>query len=862
MIFDQKLEYHLLSGLLRKPEEYLNIQPFFSEQDIYAGDSLLRQSVFSLIKRAVESGESVDATIIAQRLESLGITFDEEISAGKFVESLAFRSVPEGSVYKTAIELKKLSERRKTIEAMGRAVDKLKSLPRSASITEIQDIVDKEVNSQMSQIDSGESGPVNIYDDLEYLIEDRGNNPIKDFGMMGPYKRVNEIYGSLVRPGNITVIVARAKSGKMQPLYSRVLTPTGWKTMGEIQKGDMVMSENLEPVMVSETFEHKQKDIYRISFKDGRIVDCGKDHLWKVWARSYKNSKGGLPDWQVIDTEEIIRKLSLVRDRVYVPLISPVDSANVELPLDPYFMGALIGDGCLREKVAIESSDPDIIEKCMSSLGDDFYFKKRDKEISKSSCYNILCKSTYRKKKNPIWIKLEELGLAGKYSYEKEIPEIYLNSSLEQKMELIRGLMDTDGTLCVKKSGEYGSLEYSTSSEKLAKQVQNLIWSIGGWAKIAVKKTFYKDKNGEKIHCRPCYRVRIKHPNSSEFFFCKRKKDKTLWDKKKITNKVEIVKIEKLENKEDCKCLEIKSDSRLYITDNFIVTHNTTIALDYTTFVADKYNVNVLHFDNGEMSKEELQFRQAAALTGVPLYLLETGQWRQAGEAIITKVRDGLKRAKKLKFYYYCVGGMSPDEMVAAAKKFYYSVVGRGKEMILSFDYLKSTGQLTGNNTEYQFFGEVTDKFKKLIQKDILFDNKPMISLFTSVQSNRSGIVSNRRPDQINDDESQVGGSDKIIQLATHLAILRKKTTDEILEDGEQFGTHKLIFRAARHLGQDTAGHLEPVKDGDRLKDNFINLSIKNFIVKECGDLRDIVEYKQLNTSLEKTYNRNEPTDF
>lgn len=501
MIYDQKLEHHLLSGLLRKPDEFLKIQSFFSERDIYAEDSLLRQSIFSLIKRAVESGESVDATIIAQRLESLGMKFDEEIPVGQFVESLALRNVPEGSVYKTALELRKLSERRKTIEAMGRAIDKLKSLPRSAPIVEIQEIIDKEVNSQMSQIDSDDVEPVNIYDDLEQLIEERGNNPIKDFGMMGPYKRVNEIYGSLVRPGNITVIVARAKSGK------------------------------------------------------------------------------------------------------------------------------------------------------------------------------------------------------------------------------------------------------------------------------------------------------------------------------------------------------------------------TTVALDYTTYISDKYSVVVLHFDNGEMSKEELQFRQAAALTGVPLYLLETGQWRQAGEDIVNRVRDGLKRTKKLKFYYYCVGGMSPDEMVASAKRFYYSKVGRGKEMILSFDYLKSTGQLTGNTTEYQFFGEVTDKFKKLIQKDILFNNNPMISLFTSVQSNRSGIVSNKRPDQINDDESQVGGSDKIIQLATHLAILRKKTTDEILEDGEEFGTHKLIFRAARHLGKDTAGHLEPVKIGDRLADNFINLEIKNFHITERGDLRDIADKKSINTKLENSH-KHEPDAF
>jgi replicative DNA helicase len=127
MIFDQKLEHHLLSGLLRKPNEYLTIQSFFSENDIYSEDSLLRRTILSLIRQAVEKGEgeSVDAMIIAQRLEGLGIKFDEEIPVGQFVESLALRNIPEGSVYKAAVELKKLSERRKLLKAMADASETL-----------------------------------------------------------------------------------------------------------------------------------------------------------------------------------------------------------------------------------------------------------------------------------------------------------------------------------------------------------------------------------------------------------------------------------------------------------------------------------------------------------------------------------------------------------------------------------------------------------------------------------------------------------------------------------------------------------------------------------------------------------------
>jgi replicative DNA helicase len=288
-----------------------------------------------------------------------------------------------------------------------------------------------------------------------------------------------------------------------------------------------------------------------------------------------------------------------------------------------------------------------------------------------------------------------------------------------------------------------------------------------------------------------------------------------------------------------------------------------SLAMDYCCFVGDKYDVFVLHFDNGEMSKEELIFRRVSAITGVPHYLLQSGKWKYAGEEIVKKVRTALAKIKggKSKFYYYCVAGMTVDEMVSLAQKFYYNKVGRGKRMILSFDYIKTTNQLNGNLTEWQVVGEIVDKFKKFIQKDVLFDGKPMIGMFTSVQSNRMGVTTNKSSDKIIDDESIVSLSDRIIQFSSHMFILRKKTIDEILDDGQEHGTHKLICIKARHLGEDVAGHLEPVKIEDSLRNNFINLEFKNFAIRECGDLREIARKKQSQAN-PKTNTDDEPIDF
>lgn len=266
----------------------------------------------------------------------------------------------------------------------------------------------------------------------------------------------------------------------------------------------------------------------------------------------------------------------------------------------------------------------------------------------------------------------------------------------------------------------------------------------------------------------------------------------------------------------------------------------TQFCMHYATQVSAKYDVPVLHFDNGEMSKEELIMRQCASISGVPSHLLESGEWRQAGEDVVNKVRSTWDKVKNLKFYYYNVGGMDVDSMVSTLKRFYYAKVGRGNPMILSFDYIKTSNESSGNKNEWQIVGEMVDKFKKCVQKEILHDGLPIISMITSVQSNRYGITNNRNAQNIVDDESIVSLSDRIIQFCSHMFILRNKTADEIEVEGGGFGTHKFINIKSRHLGKDIAGALEPVQIGDALRKNLVNLEFKNFNITERGDLRDV----------------------
>jgi len=502
MIYNFELEKQLLAGLLKDPERLAEISNFISNSDFYSKQSSLHSAIFRIIRQAIDSGDEIDEVIIAQRVNDIGLSFEDNLNPSDYIKSLSLRKVPEGNILKTAKELKKYTIRREILESSQEIARKMKNIAPESSYREIIELADNVYNSRINLYEIGNDTPENIYEEMEALVEERGNNPVTEFGMMGPHEKINEIYGSLLRAGNITVIVARSGVGKTQ--------------------------------------------------------------------------------------------------------------------------------------------------------------------------------------------------------------------------------------------------------------------------------------------------------------FC----------------------------------------------------------MDYSTKVSLKYNVPVLHFDNGEMSKEELIMRQCAALSGVSMHLLESGKWRNAGEDVVEKVRAVWPKISKLKFYYYNVGGMDVDSMVNTLKRFYYAKVGRGNQMVFSFDYIKTTSESGGNKSEWQVVGEMVDKFKKCVQKEILHEGNPVIPMITSVQSNRYGITNNRNSQNVVDDESIVSLSDRITQFCSHMFILRSKTGDEVESEGERFGSHKLINVKARHLGQDIAGAIEPVSIGDTLRKNAINLNFNNFNITERGDLRDIARALNGEEELDTNEHQEEIPDF
>jgi phosphate starvation-inducible protein PhoH len=368
-----------------------------------------------------------------------------------------------------------------------------------------------------------------------------------------------ELYNG-IRNNTLTICQGPAGTAKAQPLDSLILTPNGWITMGDIEVGDRVISDDGNSTIVTGVFPQGKKDIWELSFSDGSKVECCSDHLWFVTSekdRKSKNPKSG----SVKTTLEIIESLYTKRGRLNytIPITSPVNLNERKVEIDPYLFGILLGDGCFREHVELTTSDEEIINYFQNSIEEYEILTNRD-------LYNYSVTSDIKKNKNKYIKYLKELGLYNLKSDNKFIPNEYKYNSLDNRIKLLRGLMDSDGSI-----DKDGSIYFGSNSIRLVNDVKELIQSLGG---IATDHSPYNPsvKKSEKIS----YRITVTmNPNINPFSF-KRKLDRVIPKTKYKPNR--YITSAKLIGKKEAQCIMVDSPSRLYLTNDYIVTHNTFVA--------------------------------------------------------------------------------------------------------------------------------------------------------------------------------------------------------------------------------------------------------------------------------------------
>lgn len=379
---------------------------------------------------------------------------------------------------------------------------------------------------------------------------------------------------------NAPLLMMPTGSGKGLVLTAKIKIPGGWTEMGRLRVGDTVTAWDGAPTKVTGVYPQGTKAIYRITFADGRSTECDLSHLWRVYSAAKRQ-------WiRVINTAEIERLLRVktFMDRLYIDLPEPEDCPDKELELDPYSLGLLLGDGGTSNgDVNIATPDQHVVDHFSDTLPDGLAIIRRSRYaygIAKQKGHGVL---------NPYITKLRKLGLMGKRAWEKHIPKEYFHGSIAQRQALVQGLLDTDGTV----DKDNGTISFTSTSKELAEGMQYLIRSLGGIATITTRIPSYTYK-GEKLKGRLAYTVFIRHKKPSSLFRLPRKKERTKDDNQYAKGlRLRIKSVEYVGHKES-RCISVSHSDHLYVTDDFIVTHNTVTALATTSKIGYRFAVVVL----------------------------------------------------------------------------------------------------------------------------------------------------------------------------------------------------------------------------------------------------------------------------
>ena len=547
-------------------------------------------------------------------------------------------------------------------------------------------------------------------------------------------------------------VMAEGKVGKAQPLSSQVLRPLGWVSMGDLHVGDDVVSLDGNTSFITGIYPQGKKTVYTITFSDGRTVRCSEDHLWSVAdADNFKRD-----GYRVLDTKTIQSRLER-GTRLFVPLFNGSYGNPSTLPMSPWLLGSLLGDGGFTNGCPIFTKTDQLVVDAVRS------------EIAVLDCHleyidGVSWRIVGNGNVNNVTQILRRFDLMGKRSEEKHVPNAYLDSTPENRLALLHGLMDTDGSV----EGAYAVPCFNTSSPYLVDAVKYLVRSLGGIAPDTSRIPKYKYK-GEIKTGLLAFRVYPKISTSLFLHSTKATHEAIRTRDARLT----IVSIEKT-GKEEMQCVSVSHPSQLYITDGFTATHNTTVAMQMMEHFVREYH------ETGaiiclEMTRAKLARKWVSHKTGIADFLPETpeatlaltNQFRAAIPALKEEVanRDG-----DLLFCYPKY--QSADDIY----KLVIDCIRRYGAKWIMLDNLQRLCDTTiGNRNRTQYLSEISKTLSQIC-KDY---NVQMILILQPHQIGAGRIIGARD----NDGSSQVS-KDCDCLITLHRNSVGEMTKDEVDKAG------------------------------------------------------------------------------
>ena len=473
--------------------------------------------------------------------------------------------------------------------------------------------------------------------------------------------------------GEVYLLLGPSGSAKAQPLTSLILTPDGWVQMGDLVVGDYVIARNGEPTKVLGVFPQGTVPTYEITFSDGTKTQCSGDHLWLVYdkfssideRRDPTNPKKRINRTKgkakIVSAGDLAKQALYRQDirgwkrwRYWIPMCEPVQFSKQAAPrLDPWLLGFLVGDGNLSDSVGFHCVEPDILLRIQQEI--ELIGYVLSPQGRGTNDWRIVKETKEKRGANIIRDEIVRYGLNVKSS-EKFIPDAYRFGNVETRILFLQGLFDADVTVS-SNTDQKGHITFSTSSNQLMKDVRFMIESLGGTATLSHRTNCgYKNKAGTFVRCLDSYLLYIK----CSIPLVSSKKHLKKYKPSNVPPHRQIREVKRVEDKA-CQCILVEDSEHLYLTNNCIVTHNTTLSQQLSISLAalqmakwehgnKRQSLGMSYFVSYEMPGHEIMARLYANFAQIN----------------VQKFFEGAPLAKGL--------DMSPQDQVLFAKAIEYGV--------------------------------------------------------------------------------------------------------------------------------------------------------------------------------------------
>ena len=529
--------------------------------------------------------------------------------------------------------------------------------------------------------------------------------------------------GGMPASGQVSEIFGPPSSGKAVMNGTTIPTPSGTKKIEDIKVGDYVFDRHGKPTKVIGVFPQGLKDAYEITFKDNRKLVVNNEHLWSVLTS--RNMLKTIRTQEMIDKGLVISSNSKSKLGSTYRYVVPnngwvIFDKQEKLPIHPYVIGALLGDGYLGGRQVVLSSDDHYVANKVAKL------------------LPLNCTAEKRNGNNYSWtFKLEETRdnlRGGGYNtkvlvkdladsdiplvtaHDKYIPEKYLLASKEERLALLQGLMDTDGS----SDKSACTATFSTTSKKLAHQTANLARSLGYQVYVS-----HYDRSKDNKATEYYLSFHSTGEELAKLFTLPRKKERMekYATQKRAHKGTSIISIEKLNKQVPMTCLMVDNPEHLYLVGDYIVTHNTTAA-GMIIKNAQKMGVVIVYYDvegtQHASRLEELGADPHGVLTYTPTRkkdgTIQELSIEQIGESIIdTLARVHEADPKRHVLFFWDSIAMSNSEM-QATNELGQALVGQQAKALATVGR-KVQANLNANNGTLIAFNQARDDFNAPVAK-------------------------------------------------------------------------------------------------------------------------------------------------